>query len=67
MDGFGDFEFTQKITAKACKTKPAAVLLVELVNKYPGNCSHFKDSLQYAILLDIYYPKNIQYFLFQVK
>lgn len=35
-DGFGDFNFTQKITAKLDDTKHAAVALVDLVNKYPN-------------------------------
>ena len=35
-DGFGDFNFTEKITAKVDKRKHAAVALVDLVKKYPG-------------------------------
>ncbi|XP_076684717.1 uncharacterized protein LOC143377387 [Andrena cerasifolii] len=35
-DGFGDFNFTDKITAKVDKSKHAAVALVDLVKKYPG-------------------------------
>ncbi|XP_011638980.1 probable uridine nucleosidase 2 [Pogonomyrmex barbatus] len=35
-DGFGDFNFTQKITAKVDRSKHASVLLVDLVKRYPG-------------------------------
>ena len=35
-DGFGDFNFTEEITAKVDKSKHAAVALVDLVKKYPG-------------------------------
>lgn len=35
-DGFGDFNFTETITAKVDKSKHASVLLVELVKQYPG-------------------------------
>ncbi|XP_011153705.1 probable uridine nucleosidase 2 [Harpegnathos saltator] len=35
-DGFGDFNFTQRITAKVDESKHASVLLVDLVKKYPG-------------------------------
>ena len=35
-DGFGDFNFTEKITAKVDKSKHAAVALVDLVKKHPG-------------------------------
>lgn len=41
-DGFGDFNFTERITAKVDKTKHAAELLVEKVRKYPGIHSHSK-------------------------
>lgn len=36
IDGFGDFNFTQKITAKVDRSKHASVLLVDLVKQYPG-------------------------------
>lgn len=35
-DGFGDFNFTETITAKVDKSKHGSVLLVELVKQYPG-------------------------------
>lgn len=35
-DGFGDFNFTQNITAKLNRSKHASVLLVDLVKQYPG-------------------------------
>lgn len=35
-DGFGDFNFTKKITAKIDRSKHASVLLVDLVKRYPG-------------------------------
>lgn len=35
-DGFGDFNFTQKITAKVDRSKHASVMLVDLVKRYPG-------------------------------
>ncbi|XP_071559189.1 inosine-uridine preferring nucleoside hydrolase [Temnothorax nylanderi] len=35
-DGFGDFNFTEKITAKVDRSKHASVALVDLVKQYPG-------------------------------
>ncbi|KYN37601.1 Inosine-uridine preferring nucleoside hydrolase [Trachymyrmex septentrionalis] len=35
-DGFGDFNFTQEITAKIDRSKHASVAYVDLVKKYPG-------------------------------
>ncbi|XP_011175813.1 probable uridine nucleosidase 2 isoform X2 [Solenopsis invicta] len=35
-DGFGDFNFTENITAKIDTSKPAAVFLVDLVKQNPG-------------------------------
>ncbi|KAL0106323.1 hypothetical protein PUN28_016206 [Cardiocondyla obscurior] len=35
-DGFGDFNFTQEITAKIDRSKHASVALVDLVKRYPG-------------------------------
>ncbi|XP_076756606.1 inosine-uridine preferring nucleoside hydrolase [Xylocopa sonorina] len=35
VDGLGDFNFTQEITAKVDKSKHAAVALVDLVKQYP--------------------------------
>ncbi|KAG5316600.1 IUNH hydrolase, partial [Pseudoatta argentina] len=35
-DGFGDFNFTQKITVKIDRSKHASVAYVDLVKKYPG-------------------------------
>ncbi|XP_032683322.1 probable uridine nucleosidase 2 isoform X2 [Odontomachus brunneus] len=35
-DGFGDFNFTERITAKVDKTKPAPMVLADLVKKYPN-------------------------------
>ncbi|XP_011881375.1 PREDICTED: inosine-uridine preferring nucleoside hydrolase-like [Vollenhovia emeryi] len=35
-DGFGDFNFTQNITAKIDRSKHASVALVDLVRQYPG-------------------------------
>ncbi|CAL7942670.1 unnamed protein product [Xylocopa violacea] len=35
IDGFGDFNFTEKITAKVDESKYAAVALIELVKQHP--------------------------------
>ncbi|XP_076237552.1 uncharacterized protein LOC143181162 isoform X2 [Calliopsis andreniformis] len=35
-DGFGDFNFTENITAKVDESKHAAVALVDLAKQYPG-------------------------------
>ena len=35
-DGFGDFEFSENITAKIDRSKRAAVALIDLVKAHPG-------------------------------
>ncbi|KAL5239765.1 hypothetical protein ACI65C_007175 [Semiaphis heraclei] len=38
-DGFGDFDFKQKIIGDIDRSKHAAVALIDLANKYPGELS----------------------------
>ncbi|XP_025203355.1 probable uridine nucleosidase 1 [Melanaphis sacchari] len=38
-DGFGDFEFNQKITSYIDRSKHAAIALINLANQYPGELS----------------------------
>ncbi|XP_076631399.1 uncharacterized protein LOC143346799 [Colletes latitarsis] len=63
-DGLGDFNFTEKITAKLDKTKHAAVALVDLVNQYPAQIIILSigpsTNIATAIALDPLFLKHLK-------
>ncbi|XP_031830245.1 nucleoside hydrolase [Nomia melanderi] len=64
FDGFGDFKFTEKITAKVDESKHAAVALVDLVKANPGEITLLSigplTNVAIAVALDPSFLKNLK-------
>lgn len=54
-DGFGDFNFTERITAKV-RAKNASVALVDLVQQYPGTYRLVRSALS-ALTYQLFYKE----------
>jgi len=52
-DGFGDFNFSQNITAKLNTSKNASALLVDLVKQYAG-ISHILKTVRNVNFFSVY-------------
>ncbi|XP_060847289.1 uncharacterized protein LOC132926884 [Rhopalosiphum padi] len=65
-DGFGDFKFNQDITSYIDRSKHAAVALVDLANKYPGELSILvlgpTTNVALAISLDPNFVHKVKHF-----